>query len=93
MEKDKGKKYQYTYYTATGKEIIEVDENWCEILRQGDRDIYNNNRREEYKSYHWNGKDLKTDGVKEKSKKNLISVKWSERTIPNLAKVLSWIIS
>ena len=52
MEKDKGKKYQYTYYTATGKEIIEVDENWYEILRQGDRDIYNNNRREEYKSYH-----------------------------------------
>ena len=32
MEEDKGKKkYRYTYYTATGKEIIEVDENWYEI--------------------------------------------------------------
>lgn len=31
-----------------------MDENWCEILRQADRDIYNNNRREEYKSYHLN---------------------------------------
>ena len=52
MEEDKGKKYRYTYYTATGKEEIEVDEKWYEILRQEDRDIYNNNRREEYKSYH-----------------------------------------
>lgn len=55
MEEDKGKKkYRYTYYTATGKEEIEVDENWYEILRQADKDIYNNNRREEYKSYHLN---------------------------------------
>ena len=52
MEEDKGKKkYRYTYYTATGKEVIEVDEKWYEILRQADRDMYNNNRREEYKSY------------------------------------------
>ena len=52
MEEDKGKKkYRYTYYTATGKEEIEVDENWYKILRQADRDELNNNRREEYKSY------------------------------------------
>ena len=52
MEEDRGKKkYRYTYYTATGKEEIEMDENWYEILRQADRDMYNNNRREEYKSY------------------------------------------
>ena len=54
MEEDKEKKYIYTYYTATGKEEIEVDENWYEILRQADRDMYNNNRREDYKSYHLN---------------------------------------
>lgn len=55
MEEDKGKKkYRYTYYTATGKEEIDVGENWYEILRQADKDIYNNNRREEYKSYHLN---------------------------------------
>ena len=37
MEEDKGKKkYRYTYYTATGKEEIEEDENWYEILRQVD---------------------------------------------------------
>jgi DNA-directed RNA polymerase specialized sigma subunit len=55
MEEDKGKKkYRYTYYTATGKEEIGVDENWYEILRQADKDMYNNNRREEYKSYHLN---------------------------------------
>ena len=28
-----------------------MDENWYEIMRQADRDMYNNNRREEYKSY------------------------------------------
>ena len=51
MKENKGKKkYRYTYYTATGKEEIDVDEKWYEILRQEDRDIYNNNRREEYKS-------------------------------------------
>ena len=55
MEEDKGKKkYKYTYYTATGKEEIDVDENWYEILRQADKDMYNNNRREKYKSYHLN---------------------------------------
>ena len=52
MGEDKGKKYRYTYYTATGKEEIAVDEKWYEILRQADRYMYNNNRREEYKSYH-----------------------------------------
>ena len=53
MKEDKGKKkYRYMYYTATGKEIIEVDEKWYKILRQADRDELNNNRREEYKSYH-----------------------------------------
>ena len=55
MEEDKGKKkYRYTYYTATGKEEIDVGENWYELLCQADRDIYNNNRREDYKSYHLN---------------------------------------
>lgn len=55
MEEDKEKKkHRYTYYTATGKEEIDVDEKWYEILRQADRDMYNNNRREEYKSYHLN---------------------------------------
>ena len=55
MEEDKGKKkYRYTYYTATGKEDIDVGENWYELLCQADRDIYNNNRREDYKSYHLN---------------------------------------
>jgi hypothetical protein len=49
MKENKGKKkYRYTYYTATGKEEIDVDEKWYEILRQEGRDIYNNNRREEY---------------------------------------------
>ena len=39
MEEDKGKKkHRYTYYTATGKEEIEVDENWYGILRQADKD-------------------------------------------------------
>ncbi len=55
MKEDTGKKkYRYTYYTATGKEEIEVDEKWYEILRQADRDELNNKRREEYKSYHLN---------------------------------------
>ncbi len=40
MEEDKGKKYRYTYYTATGKEEIDVDENWYEILRQADKEIW-----------------------------------------------------
>ena len=39
MEEDKGKKkYRYTYYTATGKEEIDVDEKWYEILRQADKE-------------------------------------------------------
>ena len=55
MEEDQGKKnYCYTYYTVMGKEEIEVDEKWYEILRQADRDEVNNNRREEYKSCHLN---------------------------------------
>ena len=29
-----------------------MDEKWYEILRQADKDERNNNRREEYKSYH-----------------------------------------
>lgn len=54
MEEDQGKKnYCYTYYTAIREEEIEVDEKWYEILRQADRDERNNNRREDYKSYHW----------------------------------------
>ena len=41
MEEDKGKKkHRYTYYTATGKEEIDVDEKWYEILSQADKDIY-----------------------------------------------------
>ena len=63
MEEDKGKKkHRYTYYTATGKEEIEVDENWYGILHQADRDMYHNNRREEYKSYKYMTTEHKITG-------------------------------
>ncbi len=40
MKENNGKKkYRYTYYTATGKEEIDVDEKWYEILSQADKDI------------------------------------------------------
>ena len=37
MNEDKGKS-KYTYHTAMGKEMIEVDEKWYEILCQADKE-------------------------------------------------------
>ena len=69
MEEDKGKKkYRYTYYMSTGKEEIEVDENWYEILRQADRDMYT--KRQEWKGILSSPRILNERAVKLNIKKS-----------------------